>query len=87
MAIRFRRQAGDADSGVAFVADVEADEQGGDLLEGAGVFQFAAVERAHSGDFGGERARELSGGGIVAADDDVAVDGVVSVQEYKGIML
>jgi|GEM_PF-4245707 len=53
LAIRFWRQAGDADSGVAFVADVEADQQCGDLLNGASIFQFAAVDSADSGNFRG----------------------------------
>jgi len=44
--IRFRRQTGDADAAVAFVANVQVDEQGGDLLEDVGVFQFSAIDGA-----------------------------------------
>src|SRR5229473_4626149 len=47
--ICFRRQTRDADSGMAFVADVQADEERGDLLEDAGVLQFAAVDGADAG--------------------------------------
>ena len=38
LAVCFRRQSGDANPAVAFVADVQADEQSGDLFEDAGVF-------------------------------------------------
>src|SRR5271165_3253994 len=44
-----RGQAGDADSGVAFVADVHADEQGGDLLDDAGVLEWPAINSADAG--------------------------------------
>src|SRR5580692_1175869 len=78
--VRLRRQTGDADSGVAFVANVESDEQRGNLFDDAGVFEFAAVDGADAGDFRGEFAGELRCVGIVAADDDVAVERIVSIQ-------
>ena len=53
-----RRQAGDANAGVAFVPDVEADQQRGDLLDDARVFQFAAVEGANAWDFCGQIAHD-----------------------------
>jgi hypothetical protein len=73
------RQSGDADAAVAFMANVEADEQGSDLLEDASVFQFAAVDGADTGNRRGERARELRCVGVVAADDDIAIERIVSV--------
>ncbi len=54
-------QAGDANSGVAFVADVQADQQRGDLLQDARIFQFAAVEGANAGNFCGQDAHDLAG--------------------------
>src|SRR5579864_3766191 len=69
-----RWQAGDADSGVAFVAEVHANQQGGDLLDDVGVFQFSAVDAANAGNFGRQFARELGRVGIVAANNDVAVE-------------
>src|ERR1700722_9394729 len=84
LTIRLRREACDANSGVAFVADIEADEQGGDLLDNARIFQFAAVDGADAGNFCGEIAGELSGVGIVATDNDVAVERIVSVEQFGG---
>ncbi len=36
---------------MAFVADIEADQQSRDLLEDAGIFQFAAIDGADAGNF------------------------------------
>ena len=83
LAISFWRQSGDADSAVAFVADVQADEQSGDLFEDAGIFQFAAIDGTHAGKFRGKSARKLCGVRIVTANDDVAVERFVSVQKFS----
>ena len=77
--VRLRRQAGDADAAVTFVADVQANEQRGDLLEDAGILQFTAVDSPDAGNLGRERARELNRIDVVATDDDVAVEGLVAV--------
>jgi len=78
--VSFRRQSGDADAAVALVADVQADEQGRDLLEDAGVLQFAAVDGADSGNLGSEAACELEGVGVVAADDYIAIEIFVTIE-------
>ena len=79
-----RRQAGDADAGVALEANVEADQQRGDLLQDARIFQFAAVDGAHPGDFRRESSHRLQGGRVIAADDHVAVDDRIAVQDVRG---
>ena len=53
------RQARDANAGVAFVANVEADQERGDLLQDARVFQFAAVDGADAGNFCRQRSYRL----------------------------
>ncbi len=83
-AVSVRWQAGDADSGVAFVAEVHADEQGGDLLNDACVFEFAAVDAADAGNLCRQFAGELPSIGIVAADDDVAVQRSVGAEQFGG---
>ena len=45
---------------MTFVTDVQADEQGCDLFENAGIFQFAAVDGADSRNFGRQRAGDLT---------------------------
>src|ERR1035438_10139145 len=78
------RQAGDADSGAACVADIHADEQGGDLFDDACVFKLAAVDGAHPGDFGRQFAGELHGIGVVTAHHDVAVEWRVGADQVGG---
>src|ERR1700722_7568334 len=77
LAISFRRQSRNPDSSVSFVTDVQSDEQRRDLLEGAGVFQFAAVDGADAGNLRGERARELSSVRVIAANNNIAVENVI----------
>ena len=48
-AISRRGQARDADAGMAFVADVHANQQGGDLLDNAGVFELASIDGSDAG--------------------------------------
>ena len=46
-------QAGDANARVAFVTDVEADQQRCDLFQNARIFQLAAVDGADTGNLCG----------------------------------
>src|ERR1039458_8759342 len=55
------RQAGDTNARMAFVPDVQADQQGCDLLQDARVLQFAAIEGADSGNLCGQDAHDLAG--------------------------
>ena len=80
LAIRGWWQAGNPDARVAFVADVQADQQCGDLLDDACIFQSAAVKGADSRDFRRQFTRELRGIRIIAAHDDIAVEWRVSVE-------
>src|SRR5579863_2260746 len=59
----------DADAGVAFMADVQANQQSGDLLDDAGIFQLPAVNGADARNFCREITGELRGVGIIAAND------------------
>ena len=77
--IRFRWKSGDADSGMAFMSYIEADEERRDLLDDAGVLEFASVDGTHARNLRREFARQLSGVGIIAADYDVAVERRVSI--------
>src|ERR1017187_5918697 len=77
-------ESGDADSGVAFVAEVHADEQGGDLLEAAGVVELSAVDAADAGNLCRQFAGELRGVGIIAGNDDVAVERGVGAEQVGG---
>src|SRR5689334_19908089 len=67
-------QSGDTNSGVAFVTNVEADKQGGNLFEDAGGLELAAINGADAGNFCGESADGLIGVRVVAANDYVAVN-------------
>src|SRR5207344_1557415 len=78
------RQARDANAGVAFVANVKANQERGDLLEDTRVFQFAAVDGADLGNFCRQRSYSLGGGAVIAADNDVAVDGSIAIQNLRG---
>src|SRR5215472_11566083 len=80
-------QAGDANTGMRLVANVQADQQGGDLFYDAGILELAAVERADAGNPGGERTRNLGGARVVTADQDVAFHGSVFVQQLGGNIL
>src|ERR1700733_10744310 len=75
-------QACDSYSTVAFVANVEADQQRGDLFDDARVLKFAAVDGAYARNLHGEFYRNLRGIRIIAAHDHVAVDivGEVAVE-------
>src|ERR1700704_5621392 len=67
-------QTRDPYSAVAFVPDVETDQQRCDLLDDAGVLEFAAIDRSHARDLRRELHRNLRGIRIIAAYDHVAID-------------
>lgn len=69
--------------GVDFVADVEADQQRGDGLDDAGVFEFSAVEGTGTGDFFREFAGHALRFVIIAADEDVAIDRFIFRQQFS----
>ena len=77
-------QAGDANAGVALVANIEADQERGDLFQDARIFQFAAINGAHAGNFCRQRSYRRRGVGVVAADNDVAVNGSIAIQDLGG---
>ena len=63
--------------------DVQADQNRRDLLNDAGIFQLAAVDGADAGNLGGKFARQLRRIGIVTADNDIAVERYVSVEQIS----
>src|ERR1700722_19585874 len=81
------RQAGDANSGMAFVPDVQSDQERGDLLKDARVFQFAAIDCAHTRDFYSQVAGDLVGVRIIAADNYVAIDRAIGIQRLRSEIL
>src|SRR5712692_3172275 len=85
--VRGRRQTGDANSGVALVPDVQSDQERSDLLQDARAFQFAAIDGAHARNSCGQRSHGLTGAGIIAADDYVAVHRAVRIQQFGGDIL
>src|SRR6516162_4483146 len=66
------------------VTDVERYEERRHGLDDAGVFQLAAVDGTHTGDLNGQIRGDLSGPVVVAADDDVAIDIVITVEHRRG---
>src|SRR6201997_51867 len=81
LAVSGRRESGDANTAVAFVANVQANQQSGDLLDDARILQLSAIDRADAGNLRREFARELCGIGIIAADDDVTIERIVAAQQ------
>ena len=65
------------------VADVEADQQGGDGLDDARIFEFSTVERASSGNFCREFARDPLCFIVVAANEDVAIDRLLFREQFR----
>src|SRR5467141_1763267 len=78
--VRNWRQTRDPDAALALVADVKSNQQRRDLLQDAGILEFAAIDGAQPGNLGGQLADELRGSGIIAADDDITLDRTVAVQ-------
>src|SRR6266403_5022877 len=72
-------QARDPSSAVAFVPDVETDQQRGDLLDNARILKLPAINRSHIRDLRREFHRDLRGIRIIAAHDHVAIDVFVLV--------
>ena len=79
--IRLGRQTRDADAGVTFMADVQADQQGGDVLQDARILQFAAIDGADAGNSTCHRTNGLDGIRVVAANDHIAIHRAVFVQQ------
>src|SRR6266852_9047021 len=72
-------QACDPYSTVPLVADVETDQQRGDLLDDTRILKLATINRSHARDLCSKIHRNLRGIRIVAAHDDVAIHNVVDV--------
>src|SRR6266853_5120089 len=72
-------QARDPYSAVAFVPDVETDQQRGELLDNARILKLPAINRSHIRDLRREFHRDLRGIRIIAAHDHVAIDVFVLV--------
>src|ERR1700747_2672038 len=68
---------------MTLVPDIQADEQRRNLLENARVFQLSAINSSNPGNLRAESTRNLGRIGIVAADDDVAVEIFVSVEKLS----
>src|SRR5258708_16423284 len=69
---------------MAFAADIPADQQRRNLLHTTRILQLAAIDGAYSSNLCRKFARELCGIRIVAANDDIAVEWVVTVEEFCG---
>src|SRR5216683_4142272 len=69
---------------MSFVSDVESNQKRGDLFQDARRFQLAAVNRAYAGNLGSQSPYFVGGVGVVAADDDIAVDRSVGIQQFGG---
>src|SRR6266704_5963431 len=85
--IRLTWQAGDANSAVALMADVQSDEQRGNLLENARVFQLAAINGTHAGNLRSKHTHGLSRIRIIAANDHIAFYGAIAIQKVSGNIL
>src|SRR6266404_5662879 len=81
--VRFGWQTRDTNSRMSLVSDIEPDQHCSDLLDNAGIFQLAAVERTHPRNFSCQLADSLSGLLIIAAHDHVAIDWAVLVQQFR----
>ena len=68
---------------MSFGPDVDTDEQGRDLFENAGVFEFAAIDRANAGDFRRQGTRELGGGWIVAAYQNITLYRTIFIEQLR----
>ncbi len=68
---------------MAFVADVKPDQEGRNLLENARVFQLAAIDRAHARKLRSQATRYFIRIWVIAADDDIAVERFISIQQLS----
>ena len=59
---------------MAFVPDVESDENGRDLLNNAGVLKSSSIQSANSGNFSRQFANPPSSIFVIAANDHVTID-------------
>src|SRR3954470_12408820 len=69
---------------MAFVSDVESDENGRDLLNNAGILKSSAVQSANSGNFARQFANPLSSVLVIAADDYVTIDWAILLEKVSG---
>ncbi len=51
------------------------------MLQDARIFQFAAIDGADAGNFSRQWTNDLDGAGVVAANDDVAIQRAVLVKQ------
>src|SRR5216110_2487220 len=65
-----------------FVANVEANQQRSNGLDDARVFELSAIESADAGDFCGEFASNAFGLLVVAAYEDVTIDGAFFREQF-----
>lgn|SRR5579871_348474 len=66
---------------MAFVTNVESDQQGRDLLYDAGILKFAAIDGTDSRNLRRKFAGELRSIRIIAAHHDVTVQGRIAVEQ------
>src|SRR3954464_1197544 len=69
---------------MAFVSDVESDENGRDLLNNAGILKSSAVESAYTGNFTGQVANAFARVFVIAADDYVTIDWAILLEKVSG---
>src|SRR5438874_12632718 len=81
--IRLIWQAGDANSAVALMADVQSDEQRGNPPENARVFQLAAINGTHAGNLRSKHTHGLSGVRVIAANDHIALHRTIATQKIS----
>jgi len=70
-----------------FMANIESDEQGGDLLDNAGILKLSAIKRTQARDFCRQFRDRLNCILVVAADDYVAFDWAISVHHVGRTVL
>jgi len=80
---RFLRQPGNPQPRMTFVADVQADEHGRDLLDDAGVLQLASIDRADARNLTRESPNLSASALIVTTNDDIALDRILALQKFR----
>src|SRR5262245_52024049 len=81
--VGLRREPGNSNAAVAFVADVKADHQSCHLLDDTGVFQLASIDSADAGNLTREVANLFGGVLVVAANDDIAIDRIPGLEKLR----
>ena len=72
---------------MTFVADVQSNQECRDLFDDVGVFELPAIDGSQSRNLAGQFTHELSGVGIIAADDHIALDRIIAVHDIGGAIL